>query len=1417
MSFDILKSLQSIQTWLIILLVLSITVSLGYGAPTNKKDAQNAVSGWLNLSGRPLKAKMAQDIQDVTEYLNDAGDVIYYVVSMKPEGYVVISPDDLIEPIIAFSPVGTYDPDPQNPLYALVSSDLPQRLKHVKELEAEAIKTNIALATPEKLTESESKWKQLTGGVDSQEPVVMEGEPIASADEPILMSSLSTIDDIRVDVLVQSRWNQSTVNGSTCYNYYTPYNYYCGCAATALAQILRFHEHPTAGVDHTQPFDVTVDGGTAQGGEDITTYLRGGDDAGGPYVWADMPLVPDSSTTEAQRQAIGRLTVDAGSTVNMNYTSDGSSASISDSADALRDVFGYSNAIGTYEPAALEGNGFNEMVNPNLDAGLPVMLGISGDGGHSILCDGYGYNTLTLYHHLNMGWGGAKDAWYNIPDLDTDWYSYNTVLSCVYNIFTNGTGEIISGRVVNGAEEPQSGIPVTADDGANQYTDVTDSNGIYAITRVPSATLFTLSCPGAPTNNVTTGTSVDAYQGAVGNLWGENLTVTMDQPYIAVNPVSLTPSCAIGTDAATQTFTICNVGVDTLGYFITKDQTWLSVSPTSGTSTGEEDTITVTYSTSGLSGGTYNANITITDAGAGNSPITIPVTLTVIPPLISTSETSLFPVCQVGRNATSQTFTVSNSGGATLNYSISDNQIWLSVSPTSGTSTGEENTLTVTYNTTGLAEGSYNANITITDGAAGNSPITVPVELTVIPVCVYYNNLNTNPGFTTTGSFEFGVPSGENKCTSAYTGINIYDTDLDTTCWENSTLTTQPIDCSGHTNVGLEFYASKYIYTGYTIKFEVSNDGSSWTELYSVTGTTASQWAKHTYDISAVADGQSTVYVCWSMTGSGSQYTGGGLAIDDVMITGDSTTLTYSVTYNENTSTGGSVPIDPTSYEEAATVTVLGNTGSLVKTGYTFAGWNTQSGGGGTTYAADATFNITANTTLYAQWTINQYTITFDSDGGSAVTAITQDFGSTVTAPAAPTKSGYAFAGWSPELLGTMPVDGVDVTAQWKKNVSSLTIADVGPFTYNGLAQTPTPEVKDGETVLTKDTDYTLSYSNNTNVGTATVTVTGTENYTGTQDKTFEITQATPTATDDITSVDEDGSIVIDVLVNDSDGDGDPLTISGVTQGNHGAVENGATNVTYTPVGDYNGADSFDYVITDEQGGMATGTVSVTVNSVNDLPTIGLLTPTNGATVAIITNLQLIAVSSDVDGTVSEVRFYYGVTNPITTTTMVPTSVVEWVGAPIADVFLLSAVATDDDGGSVTSATITVTVDSDGDDMPDGWENDNGLDRTNLNDRVLSDTDEDGMSDYAEYIAGTLPNNGNSILKFEDIAVSNAAECVLGFMTVTDRLYTIEWCVEVDGTWSNMTGELPGTGGWKSIADMETGLKRFYRIRVSKP
>ena len=72
------------------------------------------------------------------------------------------------------------------------------------------------------------------------------------------------------------------------------------------------------------------------------------------------------------------------------------------------------------------------------------------------------------------------------------------------------------------------------------------------------------------------------------------------------------------------------------------------------------------------------------------------------------------------------------------------------------------------------------------------------------------------------------------------------------------------------------------------------------------------------------------------------------------------------------------------------------------------------------------------NITVKAQWEINQYTITFDTNGGSEIAPITQDYGTQIAAPANPTRKGYTFKGWDKEIPETMPAENITITARWR-------------------------------------------------------------------------------------------------------------------------------------------------------------------------------------------------------------------------------------------------------------------------------------------------------------------------------------------------------------------------------------------------
>ena len=129
----------------------------------------------------------------------------------------------------------------------------------------------------------------------------------------------------------------------------------------------------------------------------------------------------------------------------------------------------------------------------------------------------------------------------------------------------------------------------------------------------------------------------------------------------------------------------------------------------------------------------------------------------------------------------------------------------------------------------------------------------------------------------------------------------------------------------------------------------------------------------------------------------------------------------FTVTYNGNGKDGGgNPPTDNTVYTSEASVTVLGNTNSMTKTGHTFNGWNTSPDGNGTDRAAGATFTITSDVILYAKWAPKTYTVNLNKDGGSGGSAsVTATYGQDMpSAGAAPTFSGYAFGGYYAQTGG---------------------------------------------------------------------------------------------------------------------------------------------------------------------------------------------------------------------------------------------------------------------------------------------------------------------------------------------------------------------------------------------------------------
>ena len=140
------------------------------------------------------------------------------------------------------------------------------------------------------------------------------------------------------------------------------------------------------------------------------------------------------------------------------------------------------------------------------------------------------------------------------------------------------------------------------------------------------------------------------------------------------------------------------------------------------------------------------------------------------------------------------------------------------------------------------------------------------------------------------------------------------------------------------------------------------------------------------------------------------------------------TAPTYTVTLNTNGGTINSGNVTGYTYGVGATLPAAGD---MTYTGHTFKGWydNENLTGSPVTAIGGAE---TGNKEYWAKWEINQYTITFDTNGGSEIAPITQDYGTKITAPDNPTRKGYTFKGWDKKIPETMPAENITITARWR-------------------------------------------------------------------------------------------------------------------------------------------------------------------------------------------------------------------------------------------------------------------------------------------------------------------------------------------------------------------------------------------------
>lgn len=189
-------------------------------------------------------------------------------------------------------------------------------------------------------------------------------------------------------------------------------NLYTGCVATAMSQIMYYYKYPTTGSGTDCTYTV-VRSSSSEG----TTHSR---NFNSTYDWSNMIDDYTGQSTTAQQKAVATLMFDAGTAVHMQYASDGSGAFTNDAASAFVENFGYDSLSVNYLTRLYYSDEeWMDIIDNEISNGRPILYsGVDAtSGGHAFVFDGIDGNG---YVHINWGWDGAANGFYDIADLEPD-------------------------------------------------------------------------------------------------------------------------------------------------------------------------------------------------------------------------------------------------------------------------------------------------------------------------------------------------------------------------------------------------------------------------------------------------------------------------------------------------------------------------------------------------------------------------------------------------------------------------------------------------------------------------------------------------------------------------------------------------------------------------------------------------------------------------------------------------------------------------------------------------------------------------------------------------------------------------------------------------------------------------------------
>ncbi len=331
-----------------------------------------------------------------------------YAVTLLPQGYMVVSADDRMRPIIAYSADSDLDltDTEANALRAMLKADLVNTGRLLRGLEAKGMGKSPSPIS-RKMEEHRRSWNILIGN-----SLISKGSLSDSSlqytdsvsEDSVTSVEFDPTDPVIGPLLGALKWNQNNHYNELCPVDPDASDYYdghmpTGCVATATGQIMKYYSWPPYGRgSHAYTWNSQV----------LSAFF---DD---PFQWNLMkdsydPWSPEPLDAE---MAVSELLYEIGVAVEMDYDTDGSSASTGAANRALATYFYYSSGLSNKDQ-----DEFQAILQQEIEEGHPVMAGLTG---HAVVIDGRNSSVSPATFHVNYGWGGINNGWYDLDSFPSN-------------------------------------------------------------------------------------------------------------------------------------------------------------------------------------------------------------------------------------------------------------------------------------------------------------------------------------------------------------------------------------------------------------------------------------------------------------------------------------------------------------------------------------------------------------------------------------------------------------------------------------------------------------------------------------------------------------------------------------------------------------------------------------------------------------------------------------------------------------------------------------------------------------------------------------------------------------------------------------------------------------------------------------